>query len=76
MPAHPAASMLQLHLSLRADGQAADTPEVKGGPAHRPEGGGQRGSEQGHPRQLGSPSATGTQPGGAGSFLRLTPSSR
>lgn len=33
-------------------------------------------SVQDRPRQLGSPLSTGTEPGGAGSFLRLTPGSR
>ena len=33
-------------------------------------------SVQDRPRQLGSPLSTGTEPGGVGSFLRLTPGSR
>lgn len=38
LPTPPTASMLP-HPTLRAGGQAAGTPEGKGGPCHRPEGG-------------------------------------
>ena len=48
-------------------GQAVGTPEVRGGPGHRPESREQHGSVQDCPCQLGSPWSTGNKPGGAAS---------